>query len=455
MDFDHLAGERSNTIFAVWLQQLCRNSPEHLAADLAKRHRPGTPSTASRYGNGAFNFCYRVTYEDRFRALVRFTALGRVTFRNEKVEDEVAVMRFLAENTSIPVPEVLGSGKCWLGPYIVMTIVEGRPLSEYLCNPLEKERLALNPNISSSSLKMAYHGMANIMLELSKHSFSCIGGLRQDECNKAWVVNKRPLTFNMNRLAQFSNYPPHGFATQTFADATDYFAELAAQQLRHLEFQRNDAVTDSADCQKKYIARCLFQKIIHKISEEHGSGPFRLFCDDFNPSNILIDVSRLSVTGVIDWEFTYAAPAAFSHAAPWWLLLERPEEWESDLTAFLLRYRPRFHVFLAALRDCEAEKMRDGTLLDSQRLSEAMATSLDDGLFWVCLAMRHSSMFDEIYWAFIDQKYYGSFSTVDDRIGELTEREQGDLDVFVQRKIQQAEEARLEIHQDLDDLINL
>lgn len=47
------------------------------------------------------------------------------------------------------------------------------------------------------------------------------------------------------------------------------------------------------------------------------------------------------ISGVIDWEFTYVATAEFTYAAPWWLLFESPVEWESDLNAFLARYRPR------------------------------------------------------------------------------------------------------------------
>ncbi|KAL9123566.1 MAG: hypothetical protein Q9217_007012 [Psora testacea] len=454
MDFDHLAEERSEKVFAVWLQNLTKNSPEELAGRLAAKHRPGIPTTGSRFSNGAFNFCYRVTYQDGFRALVRFTALGRVKFRNEKVQDEVAIMDYLAQNTSIPVPKVLGSGKCWLGPYIVMTIMEGRLLSGYLRDPSETESVTLNPRISDSDLKKAYRGMAQILLELSKPVFPRIGALEQDESG-AWTVNKRPLTFNMNRLAEFSNYPPHRFATHSFTNAADYFEELATQQLRHLKFQHNDAVTDEADCQKKYIARCLFRRISRNISEEYRDGPFRLFCDDFRPANVLVDVPRLIVTGVIDWEFTYVAPVEFTYTAPWWLLLERPEEWESDLNEFLARYTPRLRIFLYALRECEAEKVKEGTLSNSQCLSEAMARSLDNGLFWICLAVRYSCLFDEIYWAFIDAKYHGPFTTTEDRIDLLTEEERRNLEDFVQSKMRQAKEGKLIIYQDIDDMVAL
>lgn len=205
MDFDNLAKAQSDRIFQVWIQKLLRNSPEDLAGKLASRHCPGTPVTASRLSNGAFNICYRVTYENGHRVLVRFTALGRVIARNEKVQDEVAIMSYVAEHTTIPVPKVLGHGKCVVGPYIVMSFIEGNTLSGYLRDS-SREITTLSSSIPMSILRRAYFSMAEVLLELSKPEFPYIGAIRQDESG-VWTVPKRPLTFNMNRLAQFSNIP--------------------------------------------------------------------------------------------------------------------------------------------------------------------------------------------------------------------------------------------------------
>ncbi|KAJ9271236.1 hypothetical protein DTO212C5_2586 [Paecilomyces variotii] len=451
MDVDPLAEQQSDRFFRIWLQNLIGNSPEQLAGKLAAKHRQGTPVSASQPFNGAFNVCYRVTYEDGYRVIVRFAALGRVTFRNEKVEDEVSIMDYLAQHTTIPVPRVLGHGKCAVGPYIVMTLVEENPLSDYLRDP-KQDMISLNPQIPLSLLKRAYSGIAEIMLELSKPAFPYIGAIGQDDSD-TWVVQKRPLTFNMNRLTQFSNIPPGVFAKQRFANAADYFEELAKQHFYHLEFQQNDAVTDEADCRKKYVARRLFIEISREVSKKHCKGPFRLFCDDFRPENIFIHSTRAIVTGVIDWEFTYAAPVEFSYTAPWWLLLERPEEW--DLDSFLARYLPKFRVFLEAFRETENKKIHNGSLTESQRLSEEMEASMENGLFWICLAMRHSSMFDEIYWSFIDPMYHGSFTSIEDRLCLLSEDERMNLDDFVQKKLRQASERTLINNFSIDELVDL
>lgn len=87
-----------------------------------------------------------------------------------------------------------------------------------------------------------------------------------------------------------------------------------------------------------------------KLGAEHPQGPFMLYCDGFRPSNIIIDLEAFRVSGVIDW---YAAPAQFIYIAPWWLLLQSPEDWEGDLNQFLTRYTPRFRTFLEVLGDRE------------------------------------------------------------------------------------------------------
>ncbi|EAW06853.1 phosphotransferase family protein [Aspergillus clavatus NRRL 1] len=444
---------QSDRIFQVWIQNLLRNSPEDLAGKLASRHCPSTPVTASRLSNGAFNICYRVTFENGHRVLVRFSALGRVIARNEKVEDEVAIMEYIAQHTAIPVPKVLGYGKCAVGPYIVMSFIEGNQLSGYLSDS-SRETFTLSARVPISILRKAYFGMAGVLLELSKPEFPFIGAISQEESG-AWTVSKRPLSYNMNRLAQFSNIPHDVFKRQRFSNAADYFEELAQQHFYHLELQRNDAVTNEADCRKKYIARCLFRKLSREISREHCSGPFRLYCDDLRPDNVLVDASRLVITGVVDWEFAYAAPVEFTYAAPWWLLLERPEDWEPDLDQFLARFMPRFRTFLEVLQECEASKIKDGSLSQSQRLSTAMENSMETGLFWICLASRHSSMFDEIYWKFIDPSFFGSFTVIEDRLCLLSAEECVNIDTFIAKKMHQADEGKLVPHYSTDELVDL
>ncbi|KAM3502709.1 hypothetical protein MY11210_008988 [Beauveria gryllotalpidicola] len=224
----------------------------------------------------------------------------------------------------------------------------------------------------------------------------------------------------MNRISQFSNIALSVFKESTFETASDYFEELARQHMKQLELQKNDAIVDGADCRKK---------------------------------NIIVDPSKLTVAGVVDWEFAYAAPAEFTYAAPWWLLLETPEDWEADLNVFLARYEPKFKVFIQALKERETEKIRCGSLQESGRISTVMETSLGSGLFWVCLASRHSALFDDIYWEFLDPKFFGTFESMEQRISLLHPDEQVEMEQLVQEKLRQAEEAKLDEHYTVEQLV--
>lgn len=92
MYFDHVAEERQDRNYEVWLHALLQREPEQLAMRLAKKHYEGKTIAACVWNNGAFNGCYRVKYEDNTNVIVRFAALGRSVFRQEKVENEVAVL---------------------------------------------------------------------------------------------------------------------------------------------------------------------------------------------------------------------------------------------------------------------------------------------------------------------------------------------------------------------------
>ncbi|PLB47590.1 hypothetical protein P170DRAFT_496393 [Aspergillus steynii IBT 23096] len=345
---------------------------------------------------------------------------------------------FVLNLKSIPVPEVLGSGICWAGPYIVMSFLEGMPLSQLLADPSTEGRPVLNPQIRDRSLKQAYGEIAVLILELSKCEFEAVGALEENEGR--FSITRRPLTFNMNELMASANLPEEAFPSHTFRSAADYFEALAMQHFSHPRLQQRDAVSSEEDCRKKFTARCLFLDITKRLCTENSQGPFRLYCDDFRPSNILIHLDTASralrVSGAIDWEFTYAAPAEFTYVAPWWLLLQSPEDWEGGLNEFLARYMPRLRVFLEVLSDREDRLIEQGVLSETQRLSHRMEHSMESGLFWVCLAARYSSMFDEIYWTFINKRYSGAFTSLEEHIQLLDQEQRREMDDLYQKLCQ-------------------
>lgn len=120
----------------------------------------------------------------------------------------------------------------------------------------------------------------------------------------------------------------------------------------------------------------------HRLADpEFDRGPFKLWCDDFRPANLLVDTHDDKIVAAIDWEFSYAAPADFSHAPPWWLLLQAPEDWRAGLDGWVAHYEPRLAVFLRAMEEKEREFAERGKLREGQGLAARMRRSWETGSF--------------------------------------------------------------------------
>lgn len=144
--------------------------------------------------------------------------------------------------------------------------------------------------------------MANVLLQLSRPSFSQIGSIEELE-NGSWSVPHRLLTMNINQLVSVGNLRPNTLPSTAFETAFSYFEALSNINLTHLSIQRNDAIESAEDCRHKYVARHLFRRIISEkqfpTTPVTGPKPFKLFCDDFRPSNVLVDAND-KIVGVID-----------------------------------------------------------------------------------------------------------------------------------------------------------
>ncbi|KAJ5782296.1 hypothetical protein N7457_004070 [Penicillium paradoxum] len=316
-----------------------------------------------------------------------------------------------------------------------------------------EERGVLDPNIEEAQLEMLYKELAKTLLRLSKLEFPKIGSLSQVD-DFAWEVTNRPLSMNINELVRLgtlsrSKLPP---LEATFETASSYIEALAQLNIQHLLHQRSDAVQSADDCRRKFIARQLFHKLarekkLFQPCNEHG--PFPLWCDDFRPANVLLN-RELHITGVVDWEFTYAAPVEFSYAPPWWLLIEKPEYWSEGIEDWTRVFDHRLKTFLTAMRYCEDMDVQSGQSLSGRhRLSDHMQQSWESGDFWVVYAILHSFAFDAIYWQKIDQRFFGPTETDNpseawkERLDLLDETQRSEMERLVTKKLEEMEDRAL------------
>lgn len=330
--------------------------------------------------------------------------------------------------------------------------------------------------------------MARCQLELSRLVMPRIGSLL--EVNGTIMVADRPLTHNMNSMVALSNIPPCVLPRQkkTYATTDGWYIELSNMHIAQLVFQQNDLIKSENECRNKYVARQVFRRLARqgKLSsfgfnedkwssqstarktqapeppdlapEPSGSNSFRLFAEDFRPANVLLTATD-EIAAVIDWEFTYAAPTQFSLDPPWWLLLERAEDWAGGLDQWVKTYETRLDVWLTAMENAEkdaaeashakSDTKRQGNGLPVP-LSRYMRESWETGRFWLSYAARKSWVFDAVYWKFLDERFFGprqAGTTKNDlwktRVHLLSAQERAAMEPFVKKKLTDAKERRI------------
>ncbi|KAF1961771.1 phosphotransferase enzyme family protein-like protein [Byssothecium circinans] len=396
--FDGLAETGGDDEFKAWLSKMI----DAKAGDFGE---------FDKWLKGSFNLSLVVKFED-VKEVIRFPKPGHTAtcLRDEKVRNEIHVLEMLKEKTTIPVPRVLSWGTTaeslqQLGPFILMEYIEGVSLTTLLKQPTEtdQDEVILATEVDDARLDYVYEQLAGYLLQLSHLSFNAIGALSRDSASEEWTVHSRPLAYNQNELQTVvSSYPSTNFPTSAFISAREYLQNLADEHLIHLHTQRNLANTRD-DAKKRFIARHRFKQLVDKYCSD-DTGPFKLFCDDLQPSNMLADPETFRITAVLDWEFTNVMPAQFSYDPPWWLLLLGPDMWleEHSMEEFMVRYVPRMEQFLRALERVEANTSdiaRSEADGGSERcLSLKMRESWSSKKFWFDYGIRKSFDIDAVYW---------------------------------------------------------
>ncbi|KAK0117871.1 hypothetical protein ONS95_012191 [Cadophora gregata] len=434
---------------------------------------------------GGYNNLYRIRIEGiQDDVIIRLPQPTLAQFPCEKTLGEAAIATFVTQNTQVPVPRVLFHGVSTadseVGPFIIIQHIENcGSMSHALAMPNEQdpsEAHMLNPDISENVLEDFYNKVAVHLLQLFKPSFPRIGSLAQISENE-FSVRGRPITQNMNSMLQLANIPRATLPSKdrTYRTADEWYVALAEMHIAQLVFQHNDLVTTADDCRNKFVARQLFLKLAKQgrlstfgFEEDDwsaqsksqalalspapsGSNSFRIWCDDLRASNILLNEAN-DIVAVIDWEFAYIAPTQFSLDPPWWLLLNVPEMWHSNIDDWTHIYDIRLKTWLRAM-----EKAEESIKTETQefKISRYMRENWETGRFWLNYAARKSWAFDTIYWRYLDNRFFGEregdipkqglWKT---RVHLLSKRERSAMEFFVERKM---EESKNRILVDWDD----
>ncbi|PQK17791.1 hypothetical protein BB8028_0008g02970 [Beauveria bassiana] len=201
---------------------------------IVKHHGSGTSTLLSILKAGSFHAQFRMEFEDGGSAVIRFPKAGATMFPEEKIRNEVAVMKLVQEKSTEPISFILHWGSreespLQIGPFIIMEYVKhhtdmgGTGHS----GPSLQDPPNLDPNIDPAKLKTLYQQMAYILLQLSRLQFPVIGAFEEtDDCT--WEVTQRPLSMFMSDFIRIESLPRAKLPESTFQNSSNYFEKLCA-----------------------------------------------------------------------------------------------------------------------------------------------------------------------------------------------------------------------------------
>lgn len=170
MCYDDVAWEQSDDISDNWLLQFLDVEVLKSIAHFVLKHNSGDDPEFSVLKKGFYNLTLRMKYKHGTATNIRFSQPGTTLFPEEKVQNEVAVVRYILDQTSIPVPFILHSGSkeespLKLSPFIMLDHIEHDTKMYAALNTPgypEEERGVLDPNIDEGRLYLLYGQMAGI-----------------------------------------------------------------------------------------------------------------------------------------------------------------------------------------------------------------------------------------------------------------------------------------------------
>ena len=194
MDYDLILERSRESTLRNW----AANVHDEDVIRLAAKYRPDQPQCIVECVlGGSFNICYQVVFTDGLQWIVRVPKPGRSMYMEEKVRGEVAAIKYIKSNTSIPVPDIIAFGSAednvgGFGPFMITEFVVGDNLGVKL----------FDSNLNQDFEESIYRQIAGFLLQLSNCKFDTIGSLSMDshKGEPTWSVRGRPLTLAINEV---------------------------------------------------------------------------------------------------------------------------------------------------------------------------------------------------------------------------------------------------------------
>jgi serine/threonine protein kinase len=267
------------------------------------------PPSAKKNGTGNENLAINDTWFRRWLTLLALKTTARlyprtgvcVRISNQLIVKsdafvdltEAATMKFVAKNTSLPVPKIYCSFVHHGRTYIVMEVIQGHPIGEgWNMRPIE------------SKVKLALQ-LKRMLEELRRLEPS--PGTGVESCTNGSLFDSR--------------MPQSDRRFGPFATIQDFHQWLRAG-LRPEKAQDHSDISDED-----------WKEITDMAAKQDGPWPQPVFSHaDLSPSNILVRGD--DIVGIIDWEFSGWYPHYWEYTSAW---TSNPlaTEWQSILSEIL------------------------------------------------------------------------------------------------------------------------
>ncbi|CAG5169644.1 uncharacterized protein ALTATR162_LOCUS7060 [Alternaria atra] len=224
----------------------------------------------------------------------------------QNMHHQVTTLAYLSYKLEHPVPKVTvfdaGADNALCHAYILQERLPGQLLSN------------LWPTLNQAQRLSATRAISNIVLDIRKIKNKCPG-----------LISIRNSTYDLKRdLVSTETVPiprtrPNTHPTSVDDSLSvpqstrDFLLDLCARQRAHAGVTKLPACNDLWDKIIKAI------ETLHSLGLIPSSSPFHLYHGDFHLHNLLTSVtseSTVEITGIMDWDLAFFAPAFLSTRAP-------------------------------------------------------------------------------------------------------------------------------------------
>ncbi|MCJ1343479.1 hypothetical protein MMC31_001673 [Peltigera leucophlebia] len=216
-----------------------------------------------------------------------------------KTANEVAILSWIAQNTTIPVPELVSHDATANNPiaheYTLLTHAPGVTLSD------------IWQSLDEGEIRSIIDQLINILVQLHAHEWNAIGGLRINEDGQIVVGPVLEETFW--QVPDIESLWPAGESFNTlnisgpYANYVDY---ISAHIDRYAHAIRvHDKLLFMRDILPRLDA---LPRVLAQHAEQLNQVKLRLAHKDLHFANLLYDRDRGRITAVLDWEFSGVVP---------------------------------------------------------------------------------------------------------------------------------------------------